>query len=206
MNAQPVSRQTASEDDHADEDAQIKDREMQLNKLQEEERQPQMGARRSTAGPSSPRRHQQPQMRARRVRQQPQMRGHPNWDGMRGSRQDEANLLRQQARTDPAPEVRDAHATEGSQLASRVPPPVSQAFTVGIDKDGHLDKKSVRAFLQSNGDPQKAQRALAKELAHVGDEEVTWGDDNVDADRAHKYLEHSGIRDLLKGVSGQSGW
>jgi hypothetical protein len=45
-----------------------------------------------------------------------------------------------------------------------------------------------------------------KELAHVGDEEVTWGDDNVDAGRAHKYLEHSGIRDLLKGVSGQSGW
>ena len=93
-----------------------------------------------------------------------------------------------------------------SQLASRVPPPMSHAFTVGIDKDGHLDKKSVRAFLQSNGDPQKAQRALAKELAHVGDEEVTWGDDNVDAGRAHKYLEHSGIRDLLKGVSGQSGW
>ena len=102
MNAQPVSRQTASGDDHADEDSQIKDLEMQLNKLQEEERQPQMGARRSTAGPSSPRRHQQPQMWTRRVRQQPQLRGHPNWDGMRDSRQDEAILLRQQARTDPA--------------------------------------------------------------------------------------------------------
>ena len=206
MNTQPVGRQTASGDDDADEDAQIKDLQMQLNKLEEEERKKKMGARRSTAGPSSSHRHQQPKMRARRGRQQPQMRGHAKWDGMRDSRQDETNTVRQQARKEPAPQVRVAHPAEKSQLASRVPPPVSQAFTVGMDKDGHLDEKSVRAFLQSNGDPQKAQRALAQEEAHVGDEEVTWGDDNVDADRAHTHLVNSGIRDLFKGVSGLSGW
>jgi hypothetical protein len=53
----------------------------------------------------------------------------------------------------------------GSQLASHVAPPMSHAFTVGIsgiDKDDHLNKQAVRAFLESNGDPQAAQRALAK--------------------------------------------
>jgi hypothetical protein len=200
VNAQPVSRQTASGDDDAHEDAQIDDLKMQLNKVL--------------------RWHQQPQIRAHRVRQELQMRVHSNWHGMGmgfldsppssnflgDSRQDQATILRQQARTHPAPEVRDLPTAEGSKLASRVPPPVSEAFTVGIDKDGHLDKKAVRAFLQSNGDPQEAQRALSNERAHVGDEEVIGGDDNVDLDRAHAHLKAGGIRDLLKGLSGGGGW
>jgi len=128
------------------------------------------------------------------------------WDGMRDASLNAGTVLRQEERAAPAPVVRHADSTRESQLAGHVPPPMSQAFTVGIDRYGHLDKQSVRAFLQSNGNPQAAQRALAKERSHVGDEEVTWGDDSVVLGKAQTHLKESGIRDLFKGVTGESGW
>ena len=69
-----------------------------------------------------------------------------------------------------------------------------------------LSPQGIRAFLESNGNPSKAQRALAKERSHMGDEEVTWGDDNVSLQAADKHPKEDGIRNLLKGMSGSSDW
>jgi len=105
--------------------------------------------------------------------------------------------------------VRDADHRMESMLArkgEKSPPPMSEAFTIGIDNRGRLDKQGVRAFLESNGNPQAAQKALAKERDHVGDEEVTWGDDNVSLTAADAHPKSSGIRDLFKGMTGDSGW
>jgi hypothetical protein len=66
--------------------------------------------------------------------------------------------------------------------------------------------QGIRAFLESNGNPQKAQQALASEKSHMGDEEVTWGDDDVAPSAANKHTKDLGIRNLLKGMTGSAGW
>jgi len=152
------------------------------------------------AAPQQQQNEEQPRMGARK---------HFKWDNMadRGARV--TSVLRQQRRTRPAPAVRDADHRMESMLArkgEKSPPPMSEAFTIGIDNRGRLDKQGVRAFLESNGNPQAAQKALAKERDHVGDEEVTWGDDNVSLTAADAHPKSSGIRDLFKGMTGDSGW
>ena len=53
---------------------------------------------------------------------------------------------------------------------------------------------------------QAAQRALERSRRHVGDEEVTGGDDEVFLAAADRHIKQDGIRDLFKGMTGESGW
>jgi len=102
--------------------------------------------------------------------QQPRMgaRKHYAWDNMADKGANVESVLRQERRTRPAPAVRDADNEMESMLVKKAPPPMSKAFTIGIDRRGRLDKQGVRAFLESNGNPRAAQKALAKERNHVG--------------------------------------
>ena len=84
-------------------------------------------------------------------------------------------------------------------------PRAPRAFAIGVNR---MDKREVRAFLESNGDPQAARRALIREREHVGDNLLTGGDNTVSL-RAHGLADatrRSGVASYLKGLSGVSGW
>ena len=84
-------------------------------------------------------------------------------------------------------------------------PRAPRAFAIGVNR---MDKREVRAFLESNGDPQAARRALIREREHVGDNLLTGGDNTVSL-RAHRLADgtrRSGVASFLKGLSGVSGW
>lgn len=143
--------------------------------------------------------------------EQPRMgaRTHFKWDKVADKAVSTTHVLRQQFLARPRPAVGDADRRMQSNmllLAKKSPPPMSEAFTIGIDKTGRLDKQGVRAFLESNGNPQAAQRALVQERDHVGDEEVTGGDDTVPLHAADKHPKDEGVRNLFEGLTDQSGW
>ena len=69
-----------------------------------------------------------------------------------------------------------------------------------------LDRQAVQAFLESNGNTKRARAALSTARYHMGDVEVTGGDDLVSTYNDNQHPKEAGIRDLLKGVSGQPGW
>ena len=84
-------------------------------------------------------------------------------------------------------------------------PRAPRAFAIRVN---HMDKREVRAFLENNGDPQAARRALIREREHVGDNLLTGGDDTVSL-RAPGFADgtrRSGVAAFLKGLSGVSGW
>lgn len=144
-----------------------------------------------------PQSEEQPRMGARK---------HFKWDNMADKAARVASVLRQERRVKPSPAVRDEDSRMETFLATKKAPPRSQAFTIGVDRRGRLDKQGIRAFLESNGNPQKAQKALATAKSHMGDEEVTWGDDDVTLSAANKHTKDLGIRNLLKGMTGSAGW
>lgn len=144
-----------------------------------------------------PQSEEQPRMGARK---------HFKWDNMADKAARVASVLRQERRVKPSPAVRDEDSRMETFLATKKAAPRSQAFTIGVDRRGRLDKQGIRAFLESNGNPQKAQKALATAKSHMGDEEVTWGDDDVTLSAATKHTKDLGIRNLLKGMTGSAGW
>ena len=79
-----------------------------------------------------------------RDEEQPHMgaRKHFKWDNMADKAAEVASILKQQRRVKPAPAVENAdYSMETFLAAKKAPPPMSQAFTIGVDRHGRLDKQ-----------------------------------------------------------------
>jgi len=63
------------------------------------------------------------------------------WDNMADKAARVASLLKQDRRVKPAPAVRDEDSRMETFLATKKAPPRSQAFTIGVDRRGRLDKQ-----------------------------------------------------------------